>query len=256
MTSFTSPPASRRCSTSSPISLGPMPSSGERWPMRTKYRPLYASVCSIISRSPGVSTTHSCEASRLGEAHSEHSSSSAKVLHLAQRRTLLSARDRDSASLPAPVLSCCSRWYAVRCADFGPMPGMQRSASISSSSAGDFIAWRLEGQLESRRKAHAARERAHLLLHRGLDLARGVVHRRRDQVLEHLPVGAEQGRVDLHALDVVLAGHRDLHHPGAGLALDLDRGELVLELLHVLLHALGLLHQARELSLHHRLLLL
>ena len=59
---------------------------------------------------------------------------------------------------------------------------------------------------------------------------------------------AEQARVDGDALDVVLAGHRDLDEAGARLAFDLDRGELVLRLLEVVLHRLGLLHQAGELT--------
>jgi hypothetical protein len=50
----------------------------------------------------------------------------------------------------------------------------------------------------------------------------------------------------------MLAGHRDLDQAGAGLALDLDVGQFVLGLLEVVLHRLGLLHQAGELVLHHR----
>ena len=58
------------------------------------------------------------------------------------------------------------------------------------------------------------------------------------------------GSID-DALDVVLAGHRHLHQAGARLALDLDRRELVLRLLQVVLHRLGLLHQTGELTFHH-----
>ncbi len=52
-------------------------------------------------------------------------------------------------------------------------------------------------------------------------------------------------------LHVVLAGHGHLHQPGAGLALDLHQRQFVLRALHVVLHRLGLLHQAGQLALHH-----
>ena len=54
-----------------------------------------------------------------------------------------------------------------------------------------------------------------------------------------------------HALDVVAAGHDDLDHARAGLALDLHRGEFFLRLLQVLLHLLGLLHEPGKLAFHH-----
>ena len=44
------------------------------------------------------------------------------------------------------------------------------------------------------------------------------------------------------------AGHGHLDEAGAGLALDLDLGELLLHLLHVFLHLLGLLHQPGQLA--------
>src|SRR5712692_435967 len=136
----------------------------------------------------------------------------------------------------------------MRCADFGPTPGRQRSASISSSSAvGDFILEKSsERQLHPRRQAQTARQRSHLLLHRGLDLALGVVDRGRHQVFEHLLVVGKEGRIDVDPLDVVPAGHRHPDHARTRLTLDLDRGELLLELGHVFLHLLGLPHQPRK----------
>src|SRR2546426_7638966 len=62
-----------------------------------------------MSRSPGVSTTQSWEGSRRGDPHNAHSSSSVKLLHLAQRRMLCSAPCSDCASFAAPVLSYCNR---------------------------------------------------------------------------------------------------------------------------------------------------
>jgi hypothetical protein len=49
-------------------------------------------------------------------------------------------------------------------------------------------------------------------------------------------------------LDVVLAGHHDLHEARTGLAFHLDVGQFVLGLLEVVLHGLGLLHESSELS--------
>src|SRR6266571_3103491 len=142
----------------------------------------------------------------------------------------------------------------MRCADLGPTPGRQRSASISSSSAvGDFMSEKSsERQLHPRRQAQTARQPGHLLLHRGLDLAYGVVDRCRHEVFEHLLVVGKQGRIDADPLDVAPAGHCHPDHARARLALDLDRGELLLELAHVFLHLLGLPHQPRKLFLHRR----
>jgi hypothetical protein len=46
----------------------------------------------------------------------------------------------------------------------------------------------------------------------------------------------------------VLAGHEHLDQTGAGLARDFDESELVLGFFQVVLHGLGLLHEAGELS--------
>jgi hypothetical protein len=91
---------------------------------------------------------------------------------------------------------------------------------------------------------------AHLLAAHRLGATHAVVEgRRRDP--RACPCPRRAGWVDRDAAHVVLAGHRDLDEAGARLALDLDVGEFVLRLLQVVLHRLGLLHQAGELSLHH-----
>ena len=54
------------------------------------------------------------------------------------------------------------------------------------------------------------------------------------------------------ALHLALGGQVDLDHAAAGRALDLERLELVLQLLHLLLHGLSLLHDAHEVA-HSRL---
>src|SRR3546814_13476959 len=61
-----------------------------------------------------------------------------------------------------------------------------------------------------------------------------------------------QARVDDDALDVVLAAHGDLDQAATCSALDSDVGQGILSLFHVFLHLLGLTHQTRDLSFHHR----
>ncbi len=97
-----------------------------------------------------------------------------------------------------------------------------------------------ERQLHPRRQVEAGGEAAHLLLHGRLDAAHGVVHRGGDEVLQHVLVVGQQRGIDADAAHVVLAGHDHLDQAGAGLALDLDGRQLLLRLLHVLLHLLGL----------------
>ena len=50
----------------------------------------------------------------------------------------------------------------MRCADFGPIPGKQRRASISPSRPDGFTG--LERQFEARGQIHACRESGHLFL--------------------------------------------------------------------------------------------
>src|SRR6266571_7269663 len=167
----------------------------------------------------------------------------------------------------------------MRCADFGPTPGRHRSASIRSSTAvSPFIPTEslkgegvrgadsrslaatlhsftqslphLKRQFHPRGQSQPTGDASHLFLNRGFHLAGGVVHRRGDQILEHFLVLTDQGGIDVHSPDVVLAGHHHLDHAGARLAFDLDRGELLLKLAHVVLHLLGLLHQPGELRFH------
>ncbi len=166
----------------------------------------------------------------------------------------------------------------MRWADFGPTPGRQRSASISSSRAeGDIAARRgsragagaaasprpetpepaVESQNGSFMPGGSCRPAVKppiLSWRRRLDAAHGVVHGRGHQVFQHLLV-VHHRRIDADALHVVLAGHEHLDHAGAGLALDLGLGQFFLHLLHVLLHLLGLLHEASQGILHHNVVL-
>src|SRR4051794_33192691 len=124
----------------------------------------------------------------------------------------------------APSRSCCSRWKAMREADLTPTPGRRRSASISAWREGS--AKSSEGELHPRGQARG--ELAHLFLAGLFGLAHRGVEGRGHEVFQHVLVLAQQAGVDGHALDVVLAGHDDLHEAGARLAAHLDGGELFL----------------------------
>src|SRR5207253_6551162 len=110
-----------------------------------------------------------------------------------------------------------------------------------------------ERQLHPRRQTHARGEASHLLLRHRFDALDRIVDRRGNQILEHVAVLGEQIRVDLHALDAELAVHRHLDHSRPRLSLDLAERELLLRLLHALLHLLRLLHQACDSAFHHDL---
>src|SRR5882672_6510132 len=165
----------------------------------------------------------------------------------------------------------------MRWADFTPTPGRRLRASINASSDGSAIQrppacrraeptrtsprggskngeianlWAVmssERELHSRRQWHAGGELAHLFLRHLFGTTDAVVERGSHEVFEHVLVVGQQARVDDDAFHVVLAGHRHLHEPGAGLPFDLDAAELFLSLLEVVLHRLRLLHQACEL---------
>src|SRR5258706_5433850 len=140
----------------------------------------------------------------------------------------------------------------MRCAERGPTPGSTRSASIRRSrpaglpTTSRFIS---EGHLQPRRQSHPGGKRSHFFLHRGFDLARGVVERRNEEVLQHLAISRERG-IDAHAAHLVLAGHHHLHHARARLAFDFERAQLLLHAAHVLLHHLCLLHHLPDVALH------
>src|SRR5438034_3113857 len=279
MTSLTTPSLARFNSRSRWISFGPMPSRGERRPIRTKYKPEYACECSTINRSAGVSTMQSWVGSRFPERHNAQTTSSVNVLHRSQLRIERVALSNARAKRSAPSRSCWSRWSAMRCAAFGPTPGSDRSPATRPSKldsgscaarAGvlrSFIdkvrpasATRprrrsgSEGKLEAGRHRHARGETAHLLLRRELDAAYGVIHRRRHEILEHVLFFAHERRVDRDATHVVPACHRNLDQSRARLTFDFDSRELFLGALQVVLHLLRLLHQPGDLVFHHGVL--
>src|SRR5262249_47249711 len=71
-----------------------------------------------------------------------------------------------------------------------------------------------------------------------------------DEILKHFLVFTDDGRLQLHAPHLVLAGHDDFHHAAARHAFDFESGDLSLGLLHDGLHRLSLLHQVSDVVFH------
>src|SRR5713226_8319218 len=207
----------------------------------------------MAHRSPTSSTTQIRPWSRLGSAQIEQGSIVSRLPHTEQARIARAASARALPSGSIRVSRFFRRWSAARRAERGPRPGSRPSNWISRSISGPFIAGAKTksrvtcSKLEARRQGHAAGDAAHLLLHRLLDLGPRVVGRGHDQVLDHALVGRhEQRGVDLDLARLVLAVDRHLDQTGAGAADDLQALEHGLQLLHLLLHGLGLLHQAAQ----------
>src|ERR1051325_924523 len=86
---------------------------------------------------------------------------------------------------------------------------------------------------------HPSGHRSQLILHRFIDLARGLVDRGHDEVLQHLHVvGIDGVLLDDDAEEVLRAVHGGLDHATAGAAFDAQLGHAAL---HLLLHLLDLL---------------
>src|SRR4051812_585944 len=126
----------------------------------------------------------------------------------------------------------CSRFLirnsAARRAERGPSPGrrasnwIRRSISGPATALGMPCAGRFSEQLQSRRERQATGDGAHLLLHKGLDLAAGVGVGGDDQILDDLLfIRLDQTHVDLDALHVALAVEPHCDEAAAGGALDL-----------------------------------
>src|SRR5215208_2298374 len=109
----------------------------------------------------------------------------------------------------------------MRWADFGPTPGRQRSAWMSSSRAAG-LSNSESGDVHSRREIESRREARHLGLRGRFRLRHRVVERGHDEILEHVLVLAEESGIDRYLARLELAGDRDFHETRAGLALDLD----------------------------------
>src|SRR5699024_474220 len=103
-------------------------------------------------------------------------------------RTRASADWRRSTSSGSTL----SRWKAMRCALFGPMPGSRANSSMRScrGPSNNFGAPALEAQAGGAvaERAEALRQRAYLLLGELLHLLGGVAERAEDEVLQPVDV--------------------------------------------------------------------
>ena len=83
------------------------------------------------------STTHTIRGSRRSSVQNAHSSASVTLKQRAQKRTLALASLIAPARRATSSAGIFSRWKAIRCADFGPMPGSRPSSSISVWTGGE-----------------------------------------------------------------------------------------------------------------------
>src|SRR5215207_5705331 len=88
--------------------------------------------------SRGSSTTHTIRPSRRSSAQNTHSSSSVTLKQRLQNRTRSLASVIADASRATSSAGTLRRWKAIRCADFGPMPGSRPSSSISVWTGGEY----------------------------------------------------------------------------------------------------------------------
>src|SRR5437660_2914055 len=242
ITSRTSPAPTRSSRSGTWMSSGPTPSMGEITPCRTWYRPWSSAVRSIASTSSGDSTTHTRDGSRRVERQMAPRSPSAMFQQRSQypMRVLTSTIARASAS--ARPRSARRMWHASRCAVLGPTLGSRDSSWISSSRAAGSCGTPGRPRLEQARgQAQARCDGLHAL---GGEVPRPVhplVHRRHDEVLQHLDVVAGHVRVDRDRQQLLLAVDHHFHGAAAGRGLDLFLLELGLDLGHLGLHLLDLL---------------
>jgi hypothetical protein len=109
-----------------------MPSIGLIAPPSTWYSPRNSRVRSMATTSFASSTTQMVECERRGSRQMPQSSCSATLPQSWQNFTLSRSSVRMAASRDTSKLSVCTMWNAMRCADFGPIPGRRPSSSISS----------------------------------------------------------------------------------------------------------------------------
>ena len=141
-----------------------------------------------------------------------------------------------------------SRWNAIRCALFGPIPGSLPSSSIRSWTGPSNKSSQNPGR--PRAVAHPAGQRPEPVCARMVDLLGRVGDRADDEVLQRLDVGrVDDLRVDRHGHHLAAALHGDLHQAAAGLTVHLGGGQLLLGLHQLLLHLLRLREECRHVGL-------
>ena len=90
---------------------------------------------------------------------------------------------------------------------------------------------------QSRRQTEAARQLAHLRRHHLVDFLRRLIEGSRDEILQHLDIfWVDSSRVDRQGLNLLLTVHDDLDSAAASRDVDGLALELVLHLLHLVLH--------------------
>src|SRR5713101_1433759 len=235
----------RRRATSSAIlsSPGPMPSMGEIAPCNTWYTPWYSPVSSMASTSSGSSTTHRIDRSRRGDRQMAQRSPSAMKKHCSQKRMRALSSTRAPASRSTEARGARTGEKERRWAVLGPMPGSRPSSSISRVSApGTSVIGLPQHARRQTEPAQPAGQRPQLPGRQVARLLQGVVHRRQDQVLQHVHIA----RVDDFGFDrdrqyllVAVGYHR--HHAAASRAGHRLLPQLLLDLAHASLHLLQLL---------------
>lgn len=118
---------------------GPMPSIGFNAPPKMWYLPLNSWVRSIATISLGSSTTQIVFSCLLGLRQMLHSSSWDMLLQILQNFALSLTSSKIFAKFWVSVLSVRSKWNAILCADFGPIPGSFASWLISSCTIPSYI---------------------------------------------------------------------------------------------------------------------
>jgi hypothetical protein len=89
-------------------------------------------VRSIAWTSFASSTTQMVAGERRGSRQMEQRSCSVTLPQTSQNRTFVRTSTSSSDSRVVSYVSVCRMWNAMRCADFGPMPGSRPNSSISS----------------------------------------------------------------------------------------------------------------------------
>src|SRR6478609_6725963 len=224
---------------------GPTPDSGSSAPPNTWYRPRNSRVRSTACTSFGSSTTHTTDPSRRASEQIRQRSSSETLPHTAQNFTPSRTLPNTAVNLSMSGGSTDSRWNAIRCALFGPIPGSLPSSSIRSWTGPSNKSDSWQSQV-----AHPAGQRAEPVVREDGDLLGRVPDRADDQVLEGFDVTrVDDLRVDPDRDHLAAALHRDLHQAAAGLSVDLGRGQRRLRLHQLLLHLLGLSEECRHIGL-------
>src|SRR3954466_13190938 len=182
--------------------------------------------------------------SRRGSRQMRHSSCSATLPQMRQKRTFSFTSVSAVISRRTSTGSAASRWNAMRWALFGPTPGSRPSSSMRSWTAPSYTVSLSSGGFRRGSEAgqpqaatEAAGERPHATGGEFVDGAGGVAEGRDDEVLQALHVVRVDGGGGVRPRGgLALAGHRDAAQPAPGRAGDLLLRQLLLRGSQLLLH--------------------